>query len=595
MMASSTEKQTSSKAETELSSKTEESNSFNVCECPVEKVVVYQDRAEVCRVIETTVKKGENEVIVKNLSNYVDEDSIRVEGKGTATILEVTYQTKYDSPSKSEREEYESKGKALQKELEALDEKLTELQAAKVRFQKQWTVLDQFSTSVTTMGASVQQSDTKTTVTKLDKGQLEGISEFFKLYNSQATHLDTSLLQLDQQMKKLQEEKVALQMNMQELGLDANKNVSRQCSIMLESSEPDEAKITLLVSYVVSQASWTPKYDIRVFPEEKKLKVMYYGLIKQSTGEDWEDAKLFLSTAMPSIGGIIPTLGRSSVSLKRAPVVRSGGIFRSFRKKRAYAHRAQPQSELKDFGLGDGGAVELCFDDWAPPIEEATSQAQEGLTSTTFEITRSATIPCDNVGHKVAVGIVDLSPEFEYETIPLLAPHAFLKARVTNKSQYAFLPGPTNIFLDNNFVAKSFLDAVSPAEEFLVSLGVDPAVRIKYKPLHKYEEKSGLLTKVKTVTYKQDIEVKNTHTNPMQIKVVDHVPVSNDDKIKVNILEPPLSQKHPEKTENTDTIKLTKDSHVEWQITVKESDKKEITLKYTIEYPAGEAIDISTV
>ncbi|XP_064617062.1 protein F37C4.5-like isoform X2 [Liolophura sinensis] len=592
MMASSTEKQTSSKAETELSSKTEESNSFNVCECPVEKVVVYQDRAEVCRVIETTVKKGENEVIVKNLSNYVDEDSIRVEGKGTATILEVTYQTKYDSPSKSEREEYESKGKALQKELEALDEKLTELQAAKVRFQKQWTVLDQFSTSVTTMGASVQQSDTKTTVTKLDKGQLEGISEFFKLYNSQATHLDTSLLQLDQQMKKLQEEKVALQMNMQELGLDANKNVSRQCSIMLESSEPDEAKITLLVSYVVSQASWTPKYDIRVFPEEKKLKVMYYGLIKQSTGEDWEDAKLFLSTAMPSIGGIIPTLGRSSVSLKRAPVVRGHALF----SQRTYLKAAYVQPQA--CALMSDSAPEGAFGISAmpmPAMRAAVSEAQEGLTSTTFEITRSATIPCDNVGHKVAVGIVDLSPEFEYETIPLLAPHAFLKARVTNKSQYAFLPGPTNIFLDNNFVAKSFLDAVSPAEEFLVSLGVDPAVRIKYKPLHKYEEKSGLLTKVKTVTYKQDIEVKNTHTNPMQIKVVDHVPVSNDDKIKVNILEPPLSQKHPEKTENTDTIKLTKDSHVEWQITVKESDKKEITLKYTIEYPAGEAIDISTV
>lgn len=66
-----------------------------------------------------------------------------------------------------------------------------------------------------------------------------------------------------------------------------------------------------------------------------------------------------------------------------------------------------------------------------------------------------------------------------------------------------------------------------------MSLGVDPAVRIKYKPLHKYEEKSGLLTKVKTVTYKQDIEVKNTHTNPVQIKVVDHVPVSNEDRIKV--------------------------------------------------------------
>lgn len=50
---------------------------------------------------------------------------------------------------------------------------------------------------------------------------------------------------------------------------------------------------------------------------------------------------------------------------------RRAGLFSSFRKKKAYARPAQ---ELKSFGLGDAGPVELCYDDWAPPIEEATSQ-----------------------------------------------------------------------------------------------------------------------------------------------------------------------------------------------------------------------------
>lgn len=71
-----------------------------------------------------------------------------------------------------------------------------------------------------------------------------------------------------------------------------------------------------------------------------------------------------------------------------------------------------------------------------------------------YEITRRATIPSDNVAHKVSVAIVDLKPTFEYETIPKKASSAFLKAKVKNTSPYALLAGPTNVFLDNNFIAK---------------------------------------------------------------------------------------------------------------------------------------------
>jgi len=44
---------------------------------------------------------------------------------------------------------------------------------------------------------------------------------------------------------------------------------------------------------------------------------LYYGLIKQSTGEDWLDAKLSLSTANPSIGGSVPELGVQLLKFKQ--------------------------------------------------------------------------------------------------------------------------------------------------------------------------------------------------------------------------------------------------------------------------------------
>ena len=81
-------------------------------------------------------------------------------------------------------------------------------------------------------------------------------------------------------------------------------------------------------------------------------------------------------------------------------------------------------------------------------------QVKESMTTTTYEITRLTSIPCDNVGHKVSVAIIDLQPGFEYETAPRKSTHAFLKAKVKNTSPYALLAGPTNIFLDNNFITK---------------------------------------------------------------------------------------------------------------------------------------------
>ena len=55
--------------------------------------------------------------------------------------------------------------------------------------------------------------------------------------------------------------------------------------------------------------------------------VQYYGLIKQQTGEDWNDAKVSLSTAQPSVGGAAPVLPTRLIHFKRPkpkPVQRAG-------------------------------------------------------------------------------------------------------------------------------------------------------------------------------------------------------------------------------------------------------------------------------
>ena len=60
----------------------------------------------------------------------------------------------------------------------------------------------------------------------------------------------------------------------------------------------------------------------------------------------------------------------------------------------------------------------------------------------------------------MTVALIDLSPELSYASVPRLSPHSFLQAKAKNTSHYAMLAGPSNIFLDNNFVAKVWIHVI---------------------------------------------------------------------------------------------------------------------------------------
>ena len=52
---------------------------------------IVTDSLQINRRIELELKKGQNEVEVKNLPTVLDQDSIRVDGIGSAVIFDVIY------------------------------------------------------------------------------------------------------------------------------------------------------------------------------------------------------------------------------------------------------------------------------------------------------------------------------------------------------------------------------------------------------------------------------------------------------------------------------------------------------------------------
>ena len=209
---------------------------------------------------------------------------------------------------------------------------------------------------------------------------------------------------------------------------------------------------------MVRNASWKPLYDLRAAITEKKTEITihYRANITQRTGEDWSDVELTLSTASPQLGSTIPALqpeyvGELAVFTTRARKAKGFGFSGSASSKRA---RAIPRSaeyvQREIYGFA-GEEDEY--------MEEKQARVETGVLTTSFAIDGKSTIPSnakgDETSHHVAITLLDFSADLEWIIIPREQQSAFLQAKIRNKSEYLLLPGQANIFLDDNFVAKS--------------------------------------------------------------------------------------------------------------------------------------------
>ncbi|XP_019623479.1 PREDICTED: protein F37C4.5-like isoform X1 [Branchiostoma belcheri] len=624
---------------------------YDITAMNVEHVTVYLDRAEVRRSVLVNVKKGENEVLFKKLSQNIDKDSIRVECKGPASITEVTYHSKFIPADEAEENK---KIRELKDKLNDLEKTKKALLAKKHRLEKQRSVLDGFADNMikpTSPGENKESNSDNRLSLNMDTSLLDCMSGFFDLYDKQAQKLDESLQDLDQEIDTNEDAAAVTRKNIQELEISKdslmirsplktrNRPIEKPREVLVVLDTKEEARVELIVSYVVSKARWAPKYDMRVFTKDSAMKpprpgssharrvttnrwlnksvalqIQYFGVIRQNTGENWQDATISLSTSLPSVGGTAPSLGTQVLSFKNRwtrrwmPDSPSVGIPQSITdsplkmKKAArrglgsFRRKDKPQIYSPDRSsliIDDEGTIDMVEDsELFTTGGDSTEQGKDGLLSTTYDIPRKANIPSDNQPHKVQIAMIDFNPTFEHETAPKRSPHAFLRATVKNDSEYALLAGPVNVYLDNNFIAKfkSDLRTVAPSEEFTCSLGADPAVKVIYKPLHKYREQSGVISKTTQMTYRQVIEIKNLRPDPIKITVSDQLPLSTEEKIKVNLQEPSI--KHPEKNDKNKPIRLNAHNNVEWTLNIEGGKTHEVTLKYSIEHPPGEEVEI---
>lgn len=263
----------------------------------IKEVTLFLSGAQVFETATGSLPVGESVLLIKGLSPYLDEKSIQVKGQGNFTIQAVNKRLDF----LQDKEEGE-KANALEKEI-------TEIETRQSSLRNRLQVLGT-KMSVLSANKSIGSSQAGTSMTAL-KATLDFFdAEHTKIANEEL-QINTQLAANDQKLEALRNQLYALQQS------DNKAKAEVRIRVKAQSAGP----ATFQINYLVTNAGWYPKYDVRVKSISEPLQLQYKAEVYQNTGADWKNVKLRFSNANPNQGGQAPSIDKWELNYARYTTV----------------------------------------------------------------------------------------------------------------------------------------------------------------------------------------------------------------------------------------------------------------------------------
>ena len=235
---------------------------------------------------------------------------------------------------------------------------------------------------------------------------------------------------------------------------------------------------------------------------------------------------------------------------------------------------------------------------------EESAFEETGLTAT-YDLPSLKTLKPSSTASKQRVARISFSNvHFSHTVVAKYKPAAYLKAKLRNTSKLTLLKGPTGLTLDGTFMGRSTLPRCSAGDTFTMSLGIDPAIRVTYPKPEVKRSTTGVFTKGESSVYTRVVTLVNTRATagkPVNITVLDQVPVSEDEKLRIDILSPrglgssaAIAAGVPVKENERDWGKaiasLKKAGEVSWDVVLNAGRGVRLTLEYDVAFPTGDSV-----
>jgi uncharacterized protein (TIGR02231 family) len=510
----------------------------------ISAVTVYSDRALVTRAAHLNLQPGTYKLYFKGLAQGILTDSVYATGKGNARakILGIDIERNFLEKPRQE------KTKQLTDQIQGLKDEDRVLQDAIAVLASQ----DEFLKSI-----RVQMPEDISKNMLIQKPKITDWQAILKFLDTNLRKNAQGRLNAQIKRRQLAAKIAALE---KELNTLRRREVLEDKSVVVTAELNRAGELDLELSYVIRGARWYPLYDVRGQMASRQAELTYYGVISQKTGEDWKDVTLTLSTARPALGArrpeptpwylIIYTLPK--MQKMRMEKAGSGFLALDAKEERVYEGNLH-----------------------AKKVEHFVTNVEERGVSVVFNVKKKESILSDNTPHKTTIAVKELPfSGLEYSSVPRLSSYAYLKAVVTNDTDYPFLAGKVNVFSGTDYIGTSRIDTVAPQEACDLFLGIDEGIKVKRELVSKKTTSSG--RKESKTIYAYRIEIENYKKEKETITVIDQIPVSQDDRIKVKLLA--MSEEPAEEIEQ---------GIIKWKFDLLPKGKKVITFSFSVEYPQG--------
>ncbi|KAI9035340.1 uncharacterized protein KD926_003730 [Aspergillus affinis] len=225
---------------------------------------------------------------------------------------------------------------------------------------------------------------------------------------------------------------------------------------------------------------------------------------------------------------------------------------------------------------------------------------QYGLT-TTHELPGRRTVIPSSVSRRHILAELDLeSMSLSYLIVPKHRTAAFLRARIQNTSSAHMLRGKVGLSVDGTFLGAISMPSTPPNEFFSLSLGSDPAILVKYSKPTVRPASGSFFVKEEAAVFRRSCWIKNTRDTAVDVNVMDQVPLSEHDKLRVHILEPAGLAEEGDETDldlsedvGEGTAVMGKTGEIKWSIRLEPGKEVRTVLEYEARVPSGSEVGTS--
>ena len=525
----------------------------------VDAVTVYPDGASVTRVIALDLPSGDTTLVVKDFPLTLDPSSLRVEGEAGAklTIGAIDARPPRPVPPANLSE--------IDKRIEALKDERGNLQGAIASAEARRKFAERFA-EVSPAGLG-------------EKGEARPIAEWRTAFTAIAEEVataDTAIRDAGRKQRDLDREIARLES-------DRNTKPPAKLEVRIDLASAAATKATLKVTYAVRNARWTPLYDARLDTGAKDRKptieLVRRAEITQSTGEDWSNVTLGVSTVRVARGGSAPDLNSLIVQYPQPqrPMASAGKVLDSTRMRSAMAPApaAEPMDladRVQEFKFGGGQG-----------FGEQEATAEIGSFQATFKIPGRVSVGANEGAKSLRIATASIAPNLVIRSAPVLDPTAFIEASFVQGEDAPLLPGRVSIYRDGIFVGRGKMAAAGKDETVRLGFGADDKVKIERSVVKRNEGSAGLIvTTSKTDERSFKTTLRNGHDFPIKVAIADQLPVSENEDIVVEML--------PQTTPPTATNAHDKRGVLEWAFEAKAGEVKDINFAWRVRWPKDKGV-----